>query len=45
MPIFLCLGSIDKDSREKSQAAGIREFMAKPVSIGLVAKTVRKVLN
>jgi len=44
-PIILCSGSIDQALREKARAAGIREFLAKPMSIRAIAVTVKKVLN
>ena len=45
IPIILCSGSIDQALKGKATAAGIREFMAKPISIRTVAKTARKVLD
>ena len=45
IPIILCSGSIDQTLKGKAQAAGIREFMAKPISVRSIAQTVRKVLN
>lgn len=45
IPIILCSGSIDQALKGKAQAAGIREFMAKPISVRGIAQTVRKVFN
>jgi CheY-like chemotaxis protein len=45
IPIILCSGSIDQALKGKAQAAGIREFLAKPISMGSIAQTVKKVLN
>ena len=45
IPIILCSGSMDKTLRGKATAAGIREFLAKPISIKALAQAVRKVLN
>jgi len=45
IPIILCSGSIDQALKGKAQAAGIREFMAKPISMESIAQTVRKALN
>jgi len=45
IPIILCSGSIDQALKGKAAAAGILEFMAKPISVKSVAKTVRKVLD
>lgn len=45
IPIILCSGSIDQALKGKAAAAGIREFMEKPLSMGSIAQTVRKALN
>ncbi len=44
-PIILCSGSIDQALKGKAQAVGIREFIAKPISIRIIAKSVRKALD
>jgi len=44
-PIILCSGSINQALKEKATAAGIREFLAKPISIRTIAVAVKKVLN
>ena len=44
-PIILCSGSIDQALKGKATAVGIREFMAKPISVRSTAQTVRKVLD
>jgi len=45
IPIILCSGSIDQGLKGKARAAGIREFLAKPISMGSIAETVRKALD
>jgi len=45
IPIILCSGSIDQNLKEKATAAGIREFLAKPISITTIAQIVRKALD
>jgi len=44
-PIILCSGSIDQGLKGKARAAGIREFLAKSISMGNIAETVRKALD
>ncbi|MBC8176946.1 MAG: hypothetical protein ISR61_03370 [Desulfobacteraceae bacterium] len=45
IPSILCSGSIDQGLKGKARAAGIREFLAKPISMGSIAETVRKALD
>jgi len=44
IPIILCTGYSDLISEEKAQEIGIRQFLMKPLSLGDLARAVRKVL-
>jgi len=44
VPIILCTGYSDLISEEKAQEIGIREFLMKPLSMGDLARAVRKAL-
>ncbi len=44
-PIILCSGSIDQNLKGRATAAGIREFLAKPISMGNIAQAIRKALD
>jgi DNA-binding NtrC family response regulator len=45
IPIILCSGLGDKDTRKEAKATGIKQFLYKPISIYRLAETVRQVLN
>jgi len=45
IPIILCSGSIDQGLKGKARTTGIRDFLAKPISMGSIAETVRKALD
>ena len=45
IPVILCSGSIDLALKGKAAAAGIREFLVKPISIKNIAQAVRKALD
>ena len=45
IPIILCTGFSDSMSREKAKSLGIRELLLKPISMDLLAKTLRNVLD
>jgi signal transduction histidine kinase/DNA-binding response OmpR family regulator len=44
IPIILCTGYSDLISEEKAQEIGIRQYLMKPLSLGDLARAVRKVL-
>ncbi len=44
LPILLCTGFSDQSSEERARAAGIREFVLKPLDLGDFAVTLRKIL-
>ncbi len=44
IPIILCTGYSDLISEEKAKDIGIRQFLMKPLSMGDLARVVRKVL-
>ncbi len=44
IPIILCTGYSDLISEEKAREIGIRQFLMKPLSLGDLARAVRKVL-
>jgi CheY-like chemotaxis protein len=45
IPIILCTGYSEKITEEKAKAAGIREFIAKPLGTKKLANVIRKVLD
>ena len=45
MPIILCTGYSEKIDEKEAKDLGIREFILKPVTLGLLARTIRKVLD
>lgn len=45
IPIIMCTGFSEKIDKEKSEAAGIKGFLIKPVVKYEMGKTVRKVLD
>jgi CheY-like chemotaxis protein len=45
LPIILCTGFNEMVSEEKAKAAGIREFLMKPVSRMLFAETLQRLLS
>ncbi len=45
MPIILCTGFSDSADEDTSKALGIREYMLKPLNIGIVARKIRSVLD
>jgi|GEM_PF-409425 len=45
IPIILCTGYSEHITEERAKVIGIREFLLKPIEMGELAKTVRKVLD
>ncbi|MBW2018116.1 MAG: PAS domain S-box protein [Deltaproteobacteria bacterium] len=45
IPVILCTGFSESVSREKAKEVGIRAFLMKPVSMGELAQTIRRVLE
>jgi PAS domain S-box-containing protein len=45
LPIILCTGFSAQISKERARAIGIGEFLMKPIVIGELARTVRRVLD
>jgi len=45
IPVILCTGYSDKIDEEKSKMIGIRAFVMKPIVMGEMAETIRKVLE
>ncbi len=45
IPVMLCTGYSETVSREKARAAGIREFVMKPINLQETAKIIRRVLD
>ncbi|HXK47618.1 MAG TPA: response regulator [Deltaproteobacteria bacterium] len=45
IPIILCTGYSEHMTKELARSIGIREFLLKPIEMGELAKTVRKVLD
>ena len=45
IPIVLCSGYSDRVTREDTEAAGIREFVTKPIVIRQIGEVVRRVLG
>ena len=45
LPIILCTGFSEMITSEKAKKMGIREFVMKPLSLRVLAETVRKVLD
>jgi FixJ family two-component response regulator len=45
IPIILCTGHSDSVSPEKAKAAGIREFLMKPIGKQQLAEAIRRVLQ
>jgi two-component system, cell cycle sensor histidine kinase and response regulator CckA len=45
IPIILCSGFSETISPEEAKALGIREFLMKPILLGEIAVTIRKVLE
>jgi len=45
MPIMICTGHSERISDEKAKEMGIKAFLMKPLEMGELAETVRKVLD
>ncbi|MFC1811331.1 cache domain-containing protein [Thermodesulfobacteriota bacterium] len=45
IPVILCTGYSDQMDEEKSKAMGIRAFVMKPIVMGEMAETIRKVIE
>jgi DNA-binding NtrC family response regulator len=45
IPIILCTGFSERISEDKAKAIGIKEYIMKPLAMGDLAKTIRKVLD
>jgi PAS domain S-box-containing protein len=45
IPIILCTGLGDKNTRKEARTKGIKKFVYKPISVYKLAETVRGVLN
>jgi PAS domain S-box-containing protein len=45
IPIILCTGYNDRVSQEKAKAAGIKEFLMKPLGIQVLAGAIRRALD
>jgi len=45
IPIILCTGYSANISKERARSIGIGEFVMKPIVIGKLARTVRRVLD
>jgi PAS domain S-box-containing protein len=45
LPILLCTGFSDQANEQKARAAGIREFAFKPLALGDLARTLRRMLD
>lgn len=45
IPIILCTGYSDRISEEKAREIGIRELAMKPMSMQVIADTIRKILD
>jgi FixJ family two-component response regulator len=45
IPIILCTGHSDSVSPEKAKAAGIKEFLMKPLGKQQLAEAIRRVLD
>jgi DNA-binding NtrC family response regulator len=45
MPVIICTGHSDFITEKKAKAAGIREFMMKPILMKDLARVVREVLD
>ena len=45
IPIILCTGYSEHINDDKAKASGIRAFLTKPVFLGEIANTIRKVLD
>ncbi|HEY3275912.1 MAG TPA: response regulator [Syntrophorhabdaceae bacterium] len=45
MPVILCTGHSDSVSREKAIAAGLREFLMKPLTKREITRAIRQVLD
>ncbi|MCX5909832.1 MAG: response regulator, partial [Deltaproteobacteria bacterium] len=44
LPIILCTGYNERITEKRAKELGVREFMLKPLVIGELARTIRKVL-
>ena len=45
IPIILCSGFMDRGLEKQIEAAGIKEFVMKPLTIGKISKTIRKIMD
>ena len=45
IPIILCTGYSNLIDEDSSKALGVKEFALKPLTKGVIAKLIRKVLN
>ena len=45
IPIILCTGLGDKNTKKEAKTKGIKKFVYKPISVYKLAETVREVLN
>jgi len=45
LPLLLCTGYSEQLSREQAEAMGVRAYLLKPVSVRMLAQTVREVLD
>jgi two-component system, cell cycle sensor histidine kinase and response regulator CckA len=45
IPIILCTGYSEHVNEDKAKARGVRAFLMKPVVLGEIAKTIRKILD
>ena len=45
IPIILCTGYSETVSEEEAKAAGIKEFVLKPINVNKIAEVVRRVLD
>jgi len=45
IPVILCTGYSEKVSEEKARELGIQAFIMKPISLGELSETIRKILD